>query len=63
MKRTVRAGPNDGLCRPGCKVIEWESCGNGDRKTIIRGTLNKKQAEKARTLLSSQVVPFREFQD
>ena len=36
-KRTIRAGPNDGLCRPGCKVIEWDPCGNGDKENLFKG--------------------------
>ena len=43
-ERTIRAGPNDGRCRPGCKVMEWDSCGNGGKK----GDYLKDAQQKAR---------------
>ena len=63
-QHTIRAGPKDGLCRPGCKVMEWDSWGNGGKKRLLfKGRSIKSKLQRPRTLLSSQVVPFREFQD
>ena len=43
----------------------WDSCGKGGKKKdyYLRGRPIKSSLQKPRTLLSSQLVPFREFQE
>ena len=53
-QRTIQTGPNDDLCRPGCKVVErWDSCGKESKKDhYLKGRPIK--------MLESQFAPFLE---